>query len=60
MKHLLASLMLMMLVAPAIAEEQTPPTSPSTNTEQAADQKVEAATPKETTNIVDYCRTHTC
>ncbi len=59
MKRVLATLVLPLLFTPVMAEEQNqssiqPTTAPS------QEQKTDATTPKESTNIVDFCRTHTC
>ena len=57
MKHILATLMLAMLALPTFAEEQPKPTTPPTPPTTTQSQDV---TPKESTSIIDFCRTHTC
>ncbi len=60
MKHILAGLILSMLFAPVMAEEQSQPTQPTTTSSPSPDKKADTTKPEEKTNIVDFCRTHTC
>jgi hypothetical protein len=50
------------LIPPTIAQEQTTPkpTSTSSSEKPTQDTKKAESGKAETTNIVDFCRTHTC
>jgi hypothetical protein len=61
MKKIITGLLLTLLTISAFAETETEPQQPKPSEPTTSQNTTPPATPKEsTTNIVDFCRTHTC
>jgi hypothetical protein len=61
-KRLLLAVLMCGLIPPTMAQEQTTPKpAPTSSSEKTTqDTKKEESGKAESTNIVDFCRTHTC